>query len=62
MIPTVKLICSSFSSVIATMQACMRLAVTSQCVKSPMTPFPYGECGWDYADDTSGKLLNNTLE
>ena len=32
MIPTVKLICSSFSSVIATLQACMK---TSQCVKSP---------------------------
>ena len=25
------------------------------------TPFPYDECGWDYVDDTSGKLLNNTL-
>ena len=35
MIPTVKLICSSFSSVIATLQACMRLALTSRCVKSP---------------------------
>ena len=21
----------------------------------------YDECGWDYIDDTSGKLLNNTL-
>ena len=25
------------------------------------TPFPCGDCGWDYIDDTSGKLLNNTL-
>ena len=25
------------------------------------TPFPYDECGWDFIDDTSGKLLNNTL-
>ena len=25
------------------------------------TPFLYDECGWDYIDDTSGKLLNNTL-
>ena len=33
--PTVKLICSSFSSVIAALQACMRLAPTSQRVKSP---------------------------
>ena len=24
------------------------------------TPFPCDECGWDYIDDTSGKLLNNT--
>ena len=27
----------------------------------PKTPFPYDECGWDYIDDPSGKLLNNTL-
>ena len=32
---TVKLICSSFSSVIVLLQACTRLALTSQCVKSP---------------------------
>ena len=32
---TMKLIWSSVSSVIATLQACTRLAVTSQCVKSP---------------------------
>ena len=29
--------------------------------EEPETPFPYGECGWDCVDDTSGKLLNNTL-
>ena len=29
--------------------------------EEPKTPFPYDECGWDYVDDTSGKLLNNTL-
>ena len=29
--------------------------------EGPKTPFPYDECGWDYIDDTSGKLLNNTL-
>ena len=29
--------------------------------EEPKTPFPYNECGWDYIDDTSGKLLNNTL-
>ena len=29
--------------------------------EEPKTPFPYDECGWDYIDDTSGKLLNNTL-
>ena len=29
--------------------------------KEPKTPFPFDECGWDYIDDTSGKLLNNTL-
>ena len=61
MIPTVKLICSSFSNMIATLQACMRPAVTSGCVEEPKTPFPYDECGWDCIDDTSGKLLNNTL-
>ena len=29
--------------------------------EEPKTPFPYDGCGWDYIDDTSGKLLNNTL-
>ena len=29
--------------------------------EEPKTPFPYDECGWDYIDDTSGKLLDNTL-
>ena len=29
--------------------------------EEPKTPFPYDECGWDYIDDTSGMLLNNTL-
>ena len=29
--------------------------------EEPKTPFPHDECGWDYIDDTSGKLLNNTL-
>ena len=29
--------------------------------EEPRTLFPYDECGWDYIDDTSGKLLNNTL-
>ena len=29
--------------------------------EEPKTPFPYDECGWDYIDDTSGKLLKNTL-
>ena len=29
--------------------------------EEPKTLFPYDECGWDYIDDTSCKLLNNTL-
>ena len=29
--------------------------------EEPKTPFPYDECGWDYVDDTGGKLLNTTL-
>ena len=29
--------------------------------EEPKTPFPYDECGWDYIDDTSGKLPNNEL-
>ena len=29
--------------------------------EEPETPFPFDEFGWDYIDDTSGKLLNNTL-
>ena len=29
--------------------------------EEPKTPFPYDECGWDYIDNTSGKLLNDTL-
>ena len=28
--------------------------------EKPKTPFPHDECGWDYIDDTSGKLHNNT--
>ena len=36
-------------------------AVTSRVCEEPKTPFPYDECGWDYIDDTSGKLPNNTL-
>ena len=28
--------------------------------EEPKTPFPFDECGWDYIDDKSGKLLNNT--
>ena len=28
--------------------------------EEPKTPFPYGECGWDFIDDTSGKVLSNT--
>ena len=29
--------------------------------EEPKIPFPYDECGWDFTDDTSGKLLKNTL-
>ena len=29
--------------------------------EEPKTLLPYDERGWDYTDDTSGKLLNNTL-
>ena len=29
--------------------------------RNPRHPFPYDECGWDHVDDTSVKLLNNTL-
>ena len=29
--------------------------------EEPKTPYPYDECGCVYIDDTSGKLLNNTL-
>ena len=29
--------------------------------EEPKTPYPCDECRWDYIDDTSGKLLNNTL-
>ena len=29
--------------------------------EEPMTLFAYDECGWDYIDDTNGKLLNNTV-
>ena len=29
--------------------------------EEPKTLFPHDWCGWDYIDDTSGKLLNNTL-
>ena len=27
--------------------------------EEPKAPFSYDGCGWDYIDDTSGKLLNN---
>ena len=26
--------------------------------EEPKTPFTFDECGWEYIDDTSGKLLN----
>ena len=29
--------------------------------EEPKAPFSHDECGWDYIEDTSGKLLNNTL-
>ena len=29
--------------------------------EEPKVPFAYDDCGWDYVDDMSGKLLNNTL-
>ena len=58
MIPTVKLVCSSFSSVIGTSKAS---TLNKPVCEEPQPPFPHGECGWDYIDDTSGKLLNNTL-
>ena len=28
--------------------------------EKPKTPFPFDECSWEYVDDTSGELLNNT--
>ena len=58
--PTTKLTCSFCNSVTTTLQACMNPAVTNRC-EEPKTLFPYDECGWDYIDDTSGKLLGNTL-
>ena len=45
-----KLTCSFCNNVTTTLQARM-----------PETLFPFDECGWDYIDDTSGKLLDNTL-
>ena len=57
----VKFISSSFSSVIATLQACTKTGGDKPVCEEPNTLFPYVECGWDYIDDTSGKLLNNTL-
>ena len=29
--------------------------------EEPKKLFPYDECGWDFIDDMSGKLLNDTL-
>ena len=59
---TVKLICSSFSSVIVLLQACTRLALDKPLCEEPKTPFPYDACGWDYIDDTGGKLLHPCRE
>ena len=55
------LFCSSFGSVITTLQACTRTGTQKPVCEELKTPFPNDECGWDYIDDTSGKLLNNTL-
>ena len=42
--------------------ACVHQTRTDKPVcEEPKTPFPHDECGWDYIDVTSGKLLNNTL-
>ena len=38
----------------------MKLVVTNWCVKSPRHLSHTVQCGWDFIDDTSGKLLNNT--
>ena len=39
----------------------MRLALTSRCVGSPRHLSHTRNAGWNYIDDTSGKLLNSTL-
>ena len=56
-----KLTCSFCKSVIATLHPCIKTGGDKPVCEEPKTPFPYDECGWDYIDDTSGKLLNNTL-
>ena len=45
----------------ATLQACRKTGGDKPECEEPKTPFPHDECVWDYIDDTSGKLFNNTL-
>ena len=39
----------------------MHTATDRTVCEEPKTPFPYDECHWKYIDDTSGKVLNDTL-
>ena len=61
MIQTMKLICSSFKNVIATLRACMRPAVISRCVKSPRHLSHTMNAVWITFSTRVAKLLNNTL-
>ena len=61
MIPTVKLICSSSKQRDRYVASVHETSGDKPVCEEPKTLLPYDECGWDYIDDTSGKLLNNTL-
>ena len=39
----------------------LETGVDNPVCEEPKTHSPYDEYGWDYIDDTGGKLLNNTL-
>ena len=61
MISAVKFICSSSKQRDRHVASVHETSGDKPVCEEPKTLLPYDERGWDYTDDTSGKLLNNTL-
>ena len=59
--PTTKLTCSFCNSRDCYVASVHETGGDKPVCEENKTPLPYDECGWDHIDDTSSKLLNNTL-